>query len=130
MQKLLEPEGWIDWIILLVDMIVQPLIVFISWAIGYETSKLSMAGTLIRAAELWWKWMEYQVLRDSARHWILITKLMGGPFISCNDPAYHVFVYAEAIERLRLLGSGLGLPHKRLPRVPASKERLEAGKHL
>lgn len=130
MQKLLEPEGWIDWIVLMLDMIVQPIIVFVSLALGYETSTLSIVGMLVRAGELWWKWAEYQVLRDSARHWILITKLMGGPFISCNDPTYHVFVYAEAIERLRLLSRGGGLSHKSLRRVPASKESLEAGKHL
>ena len=86
-----------------IDMAIQPLILFVSAILGYELSLFSIVSSLLRSGELWWKWGRYQVLRDLARHWILVSKLFGGPFIVCNDPTYHVFVYAEAIERLRLL---------------------------
>lgn len=119
LQRTFQPPGWIEWITMVVDMILQPLLLFVWFLMGDEVSTFSICSTLLRSGELWWKWARYQVLRDLVRHWILVTKLFGGPFISCNDPQYHVFVYAEAIERLRLRS------HERLRRVSASKERLE-----
>lgn len=127
LQDVLEPEGWFATILLWVDMIVQPLVTFVLFVLGQDRSMFSIVSTAVRTGELWWKWARYQVLRDSVRHWVLVTKLAGGPFISCNDPKYHVFVYAEAIERLRLLlsgGSGSGT-HQSRRGVSASKERLE-----
>lgn len=127
LQSQMEPAGWIDWCLLVIDMIVQPVILFVSLCVGWEVSTFSIASGLLKSAECWWSWCRYQVLRDLVRHWILVTKLAGGPFISCNDPTYHVFVYADAIERLRLgLCGRSGLTQQRLGRVSTSKEGLEA----
>lgn len=118
--------------LLINDMILQPLILYISWIAGYSASKFAILSVLVKFAEVWWKWARYQVLREYAKHWVFVTKLAGGPFISCNDPRYHVFVYAEAIERLRLgLGTrGWGCSTKHLRRVAAAEKGLKASKHL
>ena len=129
LQQTLEPSGWIEWTMLFVDMILQPILLLVWHVIGDPVSTFSICSTLLRSGELWWKWARYQVLRDLVRHWILVTKLFRGPFISCNDPQYHVFVYAEAIERLRLR-AGSGLSHQSLGRISTSKEGLETRKHL
>ena len=132
LQSVLEPEGWIDKILLGNDMFIQPVIIYLTWVLGYEVSLLAIISILAKAVEVWWKWARYQVLREDAKHWVLITKLAGGPFISCNDPKYHVFVYAEAIERLRLALStrGWSATPQHLRRVAAAEKRLETGKHL
>lgn len=132
LQSVLEPEGWIDRILLGNDMFLQPVIIYLTWVLGYEVSFLAIISILVKAVEVWWKWARYQVLREDAKHWVLITKLAGGPFISCNDPKYHVFVYAEAIERLRLALStrGWSSTPQHLRRIAAAEKRLETGKHL
>ncbi len=126
LQQILEPSGWMATLLLWIDLWIQPVLLFVSWVLGYEPSLFSIASSLLKSGELWWKWARYQVLRDLARHWVLVTKLYGGPFIVCNDPTYHVFVYAGAIERLRLLSGS----HQSLGRVSTSKEGLETRKHL
>lgn len=122
LQSQFEPPGWIAWLLLLNDMIIQPVWAFLSFCMGNPPSKFSLAAMLIRTVDVWRKWVRYQVLRDIARNWVLLTKIAGGPFISCNDPKYHVFVYAEAIERLRALPRRLN----RISNVPVAKERLKA----
>ena len=114
------------------DLFLQPCVLYVSWIAGYEVSLLALVSVFIKFVEVWWKWARYQVLREYAKHWVFVTKLAGGPFISCNDPKYHVFVYAEAIERLRLGLStrGWGASAKHLRRVAAAEKCLKAGKHL
>lgn len=121
LQSVLEPESYFEWFLLIVDMFIQPLIMFLSWCLGHTISTISLVGTIARALQKWWLWIRYQVLRSDVRHWIFITKLAGGPFISCNDPKYHVFVYAEAIERLRLRGVSRSTK-KSLSGITAAKE--------
>lgn len=132
LQSVLEPEGWIDGILLGNDMFIQPAIIYLTWMTGYEVSVFAIISILVKMVEVWWKWARYQVLREDAKHWVFVTKLAGGPFISCNDPRYHVFVYAEAIERLRLGLNTRGwssTPHH-LRRVAAAEKGLKASKHL
>ena len=114
------------------DMFLQPCILYFSWIAGYQVSLVALVSVFIKFMEVWWKWARYQVLREYAKHWVFVTKLAGGPFISCNDPKYHVFVYAEAIERLRLglSARGWGSSTKHLRRVAAAEKGLKAGKHL
>jgi hypothetical protein len=59
--------------------------------------------------------VEFDSLNSEIREWTRIVKSVGGPFISANDSTYHVFVYADAMERLR---SGLfGLSKKGTKRL-------------
>jgi hypothetical protein len=132
LQTELEPESWINRILLVNDMTLQPVILYGSWILGYELSLLAIVSVIVKVIEVWVKWGRYQVLRDYAKQWVFITKLVGGPFISCNDPRYHVFVYAEAIERLRLGLStrGWSSTPEHLRRVAAAEKGLKASKHL
>ena len=132
LQSALEPESWINQILLVNDMTLQPVILYGSWILGFEISLFAIVSVLVKLVEVWVKWARYQVLRDYAKQWVFITKLVGGPFISCNDPRYHVFVYAEAIERLRLGLStrGWSSTPEHLRRVAAAEKRLETRKHL
>ena len=132
LQTVLEPESWINWVLLGNDMVLQPSILYGSWLIGYELSVFAFVGVLVKFVEVWMKWARYQVLRDYAKQWVFLTKLAGGPFISCNDPKYHVFVYAEAIERLRLLLNARGWSGtpQHLRGVATAEKRLKARKHL
>jgi hypothetical protein len=122
LQEKLEPEGWMGQLLLLNDMVFQPVWLFVQWVVWGRPSHFAILSCLVRTVQIWSSWARYQVLRDTARNWVLLTKLAGGPFIGCNDPKYHVFVYAEAIERLRLLGGGSWTPRRR--RGPERRHRV------
>jgi hypothetical protein len=132
LQSVLEPESWLDWVLLINDMMIQPVILYVFLVFGEFPKLFTLLSAGYRFIETWRKWIRYQVLRGHAREWVFVAKLFGGPFISCNDPKYHVYVYAEAMERLRLGLSRRGwssTPHH-LSRVAAAEKRLETGKHL
>lgn len=119
LQSVMEPRDTLGWILLWNDMIVQPLWLFVSFLYGTIPSKISLAMTVWRTVMIWKKWARYQVLRETARDWVLQTKARGGPWISCNDPTYHVYVYADAMLRLR------SRPHQLRRSLPPEK-RLKA----
>ena len=102
LQSVLEPESWLDWVLLVNDMIIQPVILYVFLVFGEFPKMFTLLSAGYRFIETWKKWIRYQVLRGHAREWVFVAKLFGGPFISCNDPKYHVYVYADAMERLRL----------------------------
>ena len=39
-------------------------------------------------------------LREEINSWISIVKKVDGPWISTNDSQYHLYVYADAMQRL------------------------------
>jgi len=49
---------------------------------------------------LWQDWFEYQTLTKHVHRWMNIVRPIGGPFIATNDPDYHVYVYADAMQRI------------------------------
>ena len=116
----------ISWAMMVFDMFINPLWCLLSWLAGQKIGPFALIGMLWKSGNLWKKWARYQVLRDTARNWILLARCYGGPFISCNDPKYHVFVYAEAMERLRLLRGRSGSPENRRRARVAPKEGLKA----
>lgn len=82
-----------------VDMIVGPLITIISflWYGSYDMFSLVSFGKAIMVFK---EWLRYYQISKNIRKWKMIVKSMNGPFISTNDPEYHVFVYADGMQRL------------------------------
>jgi hypothetical protein len=81
-----------------VDMVIYPIYTIISWFWSFSfTSILSM----YRAYELWIEWFRFQELKKKIREWTSIVRELGGPWISTNDAEYHIYVYADAMERIQ-----------------------------
>jgi hypothetical protein len=91
----------IDNISLLMDMVFYPIYVFIQLVL-LEPSPFFIMG-LMKTYQLWNDWFRYQDISFQIDFWVLTVKKVGGPWISTNDPYYHVYVYADAMERLSLL---------------------------
>lgn len=87
--------GIMPWI----DMIVGPLITIISFFVygTYDAFSLLSFG---KALAVFLEWLEYHQLSKRILEWKQIVRSNGGPVISTNDPEYHVFVYADAMQRL------------------------------
>ena len=82
-----------------VDMVVGPLITIISF-IMYGSYDMFSAVGFVKALMVFREWLKYYELSRKIKQWKTIVKMSGGPFISTNDPEYHVFVYADGMQRL------------------------------
>lgn len=102
LQTIFLNGGFGHWI----DMIISPIISFIMYFVyGHSPSILTMLS-LQKTITLWNQWFRFKTLTYEIREWMNMIRSIGGPFISTNDPTYHVFVYADAMQRIQneLLG--------------------------
>jgi len=99
LQKIFVPESTLDTISLWMDMIIYPIYTVINWFIS-GFSALSVIG-LTKSYQLWIDWFRFKSLGKQVRSWTNIVRSVGGPFISSNEAEFHVFVYADGMERIR-----------------------------
>lgn len=100
--KLFTSSSIIDKLSLWYDMIVQPIYTLISCLFyGGEFSVFTIFD-IQKCIGIWKEWFEFKQLAFEIRQWMKIVQTMDGPFISTNDATYHVYVYADAMERLSI----------------------------
>jgi hypothetical protein len=81
------------------DMIVAPLITIISFFVYGSWDMFSIMG-FAKSAMAFREWVRFRQLSAQIYKWKEIIHASGGPNIVVNDPEYHIFVYAEAMQRL------------------------------
>jgi len=81
-----------------IDML-SPLITILSFILYgvYDIFSLMSFGKAFLAIR---EWLRYRQLSSQMSKWKQTVLKSGGPFISTNDPEYHVYVYAEGMQRL------------------------------
>jgi len=110
LQTIFIQDSYVGKISLWVDMIVSPIISIIMFCMYGETPSMFSLLSFQKCGKLWYQWFEFKILAEEIRVWRQIIKDVKGPFIATNDPTYQVYVYADAMERLR--SSLLGLSKK------------------
>jgi hypothetical protein len=103
LQTIFETESIFDLASLFLDMFLYPIYVIYQISI-LEPSPMFVFG-LMKTYELWKDWFRYTELKFQISLWTLTVKKLGGPWISTNDPTYHIYVYADAMQRLSLFNS-------------------------
>jgi hypothetical protein len=93
-------ENILEKVNLWIDMIIYPIYTLISSIMSGETPNMLFFFSVKKCIDLWQKWFRYKELSSVIREWKKIVSSVGGPFITTNDPTYHVFVYADAMTRL------------------------------
>lgn len=94
-------ESFYETLNLWIDMVVYPIISILMCFIQNEPPSLMTMLSMQKTATSWADWFRYKELLQEVKQWTAIARELGGPYISCNDPTYHIFVYADAMERLR-----------------------------
>jgi len=105
LQKIFVKEGVYETISLWFDMIISPLLTILHSIWKQAMPSMFTVLSFQKCVNLWKKWVRFQDLKKHIYQWTKIIHTIGGPFISSNDAEYHVFVYADAMQRLH---SGLG----------------------
>jgi hypothetical protein len=83
---------------LIFEMILYPLYILYQLILG-DYSPFYMLS-LFKTYELWLDYFRFRELQEEVNSWISIVKQLDGPWISTNDSTYHLYVYADAMERL------------------------------
>jgi len=107
-------EDTIETIYLWVDMLLYPI--YITVRLCMQDFSVTYIFALTKTYQLWFDWFRLQDLEAKFEYWKLIVRSIGGPWISSNNPDFHVFVYAEGMERIRLARS-FQKTEKRCPKV-------------
>jgi hypothetical protein len=98
LQKKFIKETLFEKISLWFDMLISPLITLAQ--LYWNGMDLFLLLSLQKVVSIWSDWLRMKQLQVQIREWTKIVKQIGGPFITCNEAEYHVFVYADAMQRL------------------------------
>lgn len=100
LQKIFMKETFLENLSVWVDMIVYPIYILVSTLIFRQSISVFMISSIHKFVTMWINWLRYKSLNSEMRTWMNIVRSMGGPFISTNDPTYHMYVYADGMTRL------------------------------
>jgi len=92
-------EELMDKLYLWFDMLLYPIYIIIRLCM-LDFSPMSFF-TLLKTYQLWIDWLRFRELEAKIETWKETVRSLGGPWISCNNPELHVFVYADGMERIR-----------------------------
>jgi hypothetical protein len=100
LQQLFQKETVFEKLSIIVDMLIYPLFMIGSVIFYQQEMTLFTVMSIHKTVTIWLNWIRYMELSQEINEWKNIVRSVGGPFISCNDPTYHVYVYADGMQRL------------------------------
>jgi len=84
-----------------VDMLIYPLINLISIILYNQKLGIFTVMMIHKTVKKWQEYVRYLFLKQKTDEWKEIVDSSGGPVISTNDDTYIMYVYADAMQRLR-----------------------------
>ena len=100
LQRIFSRDTLLEKLELWMEMIISPLMMFAFSFFKGESPDILSILSLQKCITLWKDWFRMRELRDIMQKWIRIIRTIGGPFIASNDAEYHMFVYADGMQRL------------------------------
>lgn len=100
LQKIFMKETFLENLSVWIDMIAYPIYILVSIFVFHQSLSIFMVSSVHKCVTMWLNWLRYKELNAEMRTWMNIVRSMGGPFISTNDPTYHMYVYADGMVRL------------------------------
>lgn len=94
------PDNLIQNVSLWVEMLISPLITIVQFIFSQKKIDIFVLITINKLVSIWLRWFEWRQLQQTIREWITIVRSIGGPFIGCNDAQYHMYVYADGMQRI------------------------------
>jgi len=100
LQTIFIKHTLLDKISLWIELLISPTIMFLLWLYTKQPPSFFAIMGLYKTVELWQKWFRFRELAVAVREWTNIVRAIGGPFISTNDAKYHIYVYADGMQRI------------------------------
>jgi hypothetical protein len=101
LQQLFKQDTVFEKLNFWIDMIIYPIINLIS--IIFYNQRMSVFTVLFihKTVTRWQEYIRYLQLKSETNEWKQIINSIGGPAISTNDDTYIMYVFADAMQRLR-----------------------------
>ena len=100
LQELFVVDSIFDKAQLWLNMLIYPLLTVISVLFYGSEASIFSVFEFYKCATLWSQWFQFRELVQRVSKWSKLVHFIGGPFISTNDARYHVFIYADGMQRL------------------------------
>jgi hypothetical protein len=100
LQRIFSRDTLLGKLELWVEMIITPLFMLGSAILNMTMPDMFQMMSLQKCVQLWKDWFRMRELRSEIHSWMKVVRSIGGPFIASNDAEYHVFVYADGMQRL------------------------------
>jgi hypothetical protein len=84
-----------------IDMVIYPIISLISIIFYNQKMSVFTIISIHKAVTKWQQYIRYLHLKSETNEWKQIVYSIGGPTISTNDDTYIMYVFADAMQRLR-----------------------------
>jgi hypothetical protein len=82
-----------------IDMILYPLYIVFSTLWFEQPIGIFTVLSIHKAVSKWQQYIRFLQLREQTDEWKRLIQSIGGPFISTNDETYHMYVYADGMQR-------------------------------
>ena len=84
-----------------IDMVIYPIINLISIIVYNQRMGVFTIMSIHKTVTKWQQYLRYLQLKAVTSEWKEIVNSTGGPSISTNDDIYIMYVFADAMQRLR-----------------------------
>ena len=101
LEQIFKKETLLEKLTLWIDMLVYPIVMLFSTIWYGQDINIFTVMTIHKTVTMWLDWVKYYQLCHEVSEWKKFVQSAGGPFISTNDPTYHVYVYADGMQRLK-----------------------------
>jgi hypothetical protein len=116
LQQTFVKDTLLESLSLWMDMVIYPLGLLIAYIFFDKKPSIFSASSIHKMFTTWIDWFKFKWLNSQMSDWMRIVRSQGGPFISTNDPTYHMYVYADGMQRLHD-SLPISLPEKRAKRL-------------
>jgi hypothetical protein len=82
-----------------IDMIFYPLYIVCSTLWFEQPIGIFTVLSIHKAVSKWQQYIRFLQLHEQTNEWKGLIQSIGGPFISTNDETYHMYVYADGMQR-------------------------------
>jgi hypothetical protein len=101
LQETFIKDTFIEKLFLWFDMFIFPAYLVISTILYNQVLSLMTIASIHKTVSIWLQYLKYRKLSRKIHEWTNIVRAVGGPFISTNDAKYHVYVYADGMQRIQ-----------------------------
>ena len=100
LHQLFKTETFFEKVNFWIDLFIYPLYTLISILVFKEELGVFTMMSVQKTVSKWQQYLRYMELKYETDEWKAIIQSVGGPFISTNDEMYHMYVYADGMQRL------------------------------
>lgn len=99
LHQLFKQETLLEKLNFWIDMILYPLYIVFSTLWFEQPIGMFTVLSIHKAVSKWQQYLRFLQLQEKTNEWRHLIQSIGGPFISTNDETYHMYVYADGMQR-------------------------------